>query len=62
MATFRGDARDALERARVATSLPEKVEALEEATAELLEELSVVLRTLGPENFSELGQKAMKEE
>lgn len=62
MATFRGDACGALDRARAARSLPEKVAALEDAVSELMEELGAVLSALGPENFSELGRRAMRED
>ena len=62
MATFRGDALTALERAGAAENLPEKVRALEDAVTALIEELTMVLATLGPENFSDLGRKQMKEE
>lgn len=62
MATFRADARAALERARASENLLEKVAALEDTVSELMEELSTVLSALGPENFSDLGRKAMKEE
>lgn len=53
MAVFRGDAERALERARMARTMPEKVEALEDAVAELLRELGHVLGHLGSENFKE---------
>lgn len=62
MAVFIGDARSTLERARNAERMPDKIMALEAAVAELIEELTAVLTTLGPENFSELGRKAMRED
>lgn len=62
MATFKGDALRAVERARAEGNLARKVVFLEDAVAELVQELEMVLSRLGPENFSELGRKAMKEE
>ena len=61
MATFTGEAMRAVERARTAGSMPQKVAALEDAVAALVEELSAVLTTLGKENFSELGLKELRE-
>ncbi len=62
MATFTGDALKAVERARMAGSLLERVMALEDAVALLVQELQMVLTTLGPENFSEMALQRIREE
>ena len=52
----------AVERARMAGSLLERVMALEDAVALLVQELQMVLTTLGPENFSEMALQRIREE
>lgn len=62
MAVYKDDAGRALERARAARDLYEKVTALEDAVGALTAELGYVLGHLGPENFTEQGLKRMREE
>ncbi len=62
MAIFQGDAQQLLDRARTEQDLRRKCQLLEDALGMTLEELRMVLVSLGRENFSARGLKEVKEE